>query len=152
MGRTTSECRLIRRTSELRGVTLVEVVVVVTILGILVSIAAPSYRRAVEQARVDVAAAHLRSIWAAQRMHYLEERAFAIDFTTLEAGDLLDTSPLASDPWYVYLLESNGTTFTISATRTGSSVYSGTLVIGPDGVVTGSISTAGGPALSPGFQ
>lgn len=135
-----------------RGITLIEVVVVVTVLGILVSITAPCYRNAIEQARLDVAAVHLRSIWTAQRMYYLENRTYAPDLGTLATNDLLDIGALAADPWYSYQLSSNGSTYSVTASRNGSTVYSGALSIGPEGVVSGNLSRGTAIPMVPGFQ
>jgi type IV pilus assembly protein PilE len=73
------------------GSTLVELSVVVVVTGILASMAVPSFRRALEQARVDQAAANLRTIWAAQRFYRLEHGVYA---PTIEALYLADLIPL----------------------------------------------------------
>ena len=45
-----------------RGVSLIEVVMVTVIIGILVSLAVPTFHRAIEQSRADVAAANLLAL------------------------------------------------------------------------------------------
>src|SRR5262245_14943485 len=66
-----------------RGTTVVEVTLVVLVLGVLASMAWPRFAVAGEQARVDQAAAELRSIWVGQRLHWLETGEFAGNLATL---------------------------------------------------------------------
>ena len=56
-----------------RGYTLLELMIVVTIMGVLIAMPAPMFGRAIEQPKLDVAASNLRSIWAAERFYYLEK-------------------------------------------------------------------------------
>ena len=59
-----------------RGFSLIELLMVITIIGIMAAMAVPSYQRAVEQSRADIAAANLRAIWAAQRLYWLEYHTY----------------------------------------------------------------------------
>lgn len=137
-----------------RGTSLLEMMVVVTITGILISFAAPSYRKAVEQSKLDLAATNLRSIWAAERFYYLDQRAYTSNFSVLSGTGVLDSGLINSDPFYSYSLAVNeaGTSFTATATRVGSSVYTGSLAIDPSGALTGGISGSGGISMTPGYQ
>ena len=45
-----------------RGFTLMEVVIVLTIMGILIALPAPMFLRAIEQSKLDAAAANLRHL------------------------------------------------------------------------------------------
>src|SRR5438876_476537 len=102
-----------------RAASLIEVMVVLTMMGVLVAMSAPTYRRAVEQARADIAAANLKAVWSAQRLYWLEHGTFATTLTQLDS--LLDPAVTASTTFYVYSISSAGTsTFSAAATRTGS--------------------------------
>ncbi len=54
-----------------RGYSLMEMMLVLTIMGVLIAMCAPTYQQAMEQARADVAAANLRAIWSAERLYWL---------------------------------------------------------------------------------
>lgn len=67
--------------SNMRGVTLLELMAVVVIIGIMASIAIPSYRNYVVRAqRTDATAALLR-IAAAQEKHYLQNNTYTNNLT-----------------------------------------------------------------------
>ena len=55
-----------------RAYTLVEMTVVLTIMGVLTSLALPRFSRSLESARADVAGANLRAIWTAERIYWLD--------------------------------------------------------------------------------
>ena len=132
-----------------RGWSLVELMVVLTVIGILLALSAPPYRRSLEQARADLAAANLRAIWAAQRLYWLDQHHYAGSFADLQP--LLDPTVAAGTPYYTYaVVSADETTFTVSATRTGSTVWTGTLVIDQTGQLTGTIQ--GSSTITPGFQ
>ena len=66
-----------------RGFSLVEVMVVLTVIGVLIALSVPSYQRAVEQARADVAVANLRAIWSAERLFWIEHHPYTADLSAL---------------------------------------------------------------------
>jgi type IV pilus assembly protein PilE len=137
------------RSANRRAFTLLELLVVVTIIGILLAFAATSYRRSVEQARADVAAANLRSVWAAQRLYWLDQRHYASDLSDLRG--LVDPAVTSGTAYYSYaIVSADDSSFTISATRIGSGVWSGTLTIDQTGVLSGTIN--GTSTITPGFQ
>lgn len=70
--------------------TLVELTVVVAIIGTMAAFAVPSYRRAIEQSRIDIAGANLRAIWAAERLYWLQNQTYTTDIATLRKLGLLD--------------------------------------------------------------
>ena len=136
------------------GFTLAETLVAVTIICILVTMAAPTYSRAIEQARVDGAAGNLTVIWSAQRIYWLEHKTFSADLTSLQAMDLVDQRLVnsASNPnaRFVYSITSAGAdTFTATALRAGSTSWTGQLVMDEGGQVTGAINGSGGQTLTP---
>jgi len=103
------------------GVTLLELMAVVVILGILASIAIPSYRMYVLRAqRVDATAALLR-VAAAQEKFYLQNNTYT---TTLGSGGLnLGSGNQTEKGWYTLSVAAPtgftiGTAYTATATAT----------------------------------
>jgi type II secretory pathway pseudopilin PulG len=105
--------------------TLLELMIVVTITGLLAVMAVPKYHRAIEQAKVDRAMTQLRTVWAAQRLYRLDHPEYAPDLATLQTAGLLDSDiVVASDPFgFVIQLTPEG--FVVQANRQGSAVWSG---------------------------
>jgi prepilin-type N-terminal cleavage/methylation domain-containing protein len=138
-----------------RGFTLVETSVVLIIICLMATMAAPIYSRAIEHAKAETAAASLRSVWSAQRIYWLENKTFAPSLNALESMDLVtpalaqtQSSPGAT---YVYQIASaDSGQFSATATRNGSGVWAGQFQIGEDGLVTGVITGPGGQQISPG--
>jgi type IV pilus assembly protein PilE len=136
------------------GFTLVELCIVMVIVCLLVTMAVPTFRKAVEQARMDAASAGLRTVWSAQRVYWLENRRFAASLADLQAMDLVDASVAASGAnpaaTFVYAIPSaDASHFLATATRTGSRVWSGGLQVDQDGAVTGSVADGHGLVLTP---
>ncbi|HEY7754504.1 MAG TPA: type IV pilin protein [Steroidobacteraceae bacterium] len=104
-----------------RGVTLIELVIVVIIVGILASVAIPSYRAYVIRSQRADAKDALLALATAQEKHYLQCNAYATDLanaTDCAAGELL--SPDASkNGWYdLAIVNADAVSFTASATAT----------------------------------
>lgn len=124
--------------------------VVLTLMGILLSLAAPSFQRAVEQARADVAVANLKAIWTAQRAYWMDNRAYTADLTVLQAGELIDASILSDSSPYVFSVSwADGSSFEVSAARRGSNAWTGGFAIDQSGLVSGSIQSDGQAAIVP---
>jgi len=135
-----------------RGFSLVELMLVLTVMCIVVSMAAPSFRRSVEQSQADIAGANLRAIWTAQRIYWLEYRTYTDDLSVLESLDLLDPTIVSATDRYVYTIPSaDDSTFIASATRSGSVRWAGQLTIDQDGEISGVIQATGLPDIDPGF-
>ena len=133
-----------------RGFTLVELMVVVTIMAVLAAVAAPSFRRAVDQARADVAVSNLRAVWAAQRFYWVANRAYAGSLSDLQAAGLIDASLVPGSSgdhgWYSYATDATGGA-TASLRYTA---YSGDgFQIDAAGSVTGSVHSADGVVILP---
>ena len=136
-----------------RGYSLVEVVVVITVISILVVISVPTFGRAVEQSQADIAAANLRAVWSAERLYWLENHAYTTDLTALQSSGLLDPAVVTATGVYVYEVQSaGGSTFTATATRTGSQRWSGSFTIDDTGAFAGALQAPGQAAIVPGFQ
>src|SRR4051812_529735 len=129
-----------------QGFTLIELGVAVLIIGILLTLTVPGFARVREQNRVDAATQFLRSIWAAERVYWLENRTFTDSLVTLNSMNLIDPKIAGgSDGTFAYQITSaTDAALTVKATRNGSAVWSGTLTITETGEVTGFVASGGG--------
>ena len=80
--------------------------VVTIIIGIMAAMSLPSFQRAIQQSRADVAGANLRAIWAAERLYWLEYHAYT---------DKLAAQPAPSPPGLVDLGLLDPSAFTTGA-------------------------------------
>jgi prepilin-type N-terminal cleavage/methylation domain-containing protein len=136
-----------------RGWSLVEVMVVVTVMSVLIAMTIPSFHRSVEQSRADIAGANLRAIWSAERLYWLENRTYTSDLSELQSLGVLDPTIVSATNWYVYAVSAaDATSFTATATRTGSSLWAGQFSIDETGVLSGVVQASGEPDVVPGFQ
>lgn len=130
-------------------------IVALTVFGVLISLGIPRFQLSLEQSRADVAGANLRAIWSAQRLYWLQNRYYAPDMNTLNSANLIDPSlPTLTTPYtYAVAGSADNSWFTATATRVGSSVWTGTFTIAADGSFSGSVVQAGQPtSIVPGFQ
>ena len=136
------------------GFTLTEIMIAMTIMVILITMSVPIYSRAMEQARLDTASRNLLTIWAAQRVYWLDEQRYAEDLATLQAMDLL-SSKIGSEgssleAFYIYRVESaDSDSFAVSATRNGSGKWLGRISVDQFGDLSGSINGTDGTILTP---
>jgi prepilin-type N-terminal cleavage/methylation domain-containing protein len=139
------------------GFSLMEVTLVMTLMGVILSLTMPTFQRTLEQSKADLAVADLRAIWAAQRLYWLDNHnatsntGYASNLASLQALDLLDSSIFSpTNPYTFQVVSADSSTFTVTATRTGSSVWSGSFTIDQTGNVTGTLTSADGdPAIVP---
>ena len=137
----------------LDGFSLIEAMVAVTIIGILAAVSIPSYRRAIEQSKADIAAANLRAVWSAQRFYWLEYQCFAADLAQLQSLGLIDPAVVLSNTGYEYSMRSSGSdNFRATATRTNSADFSGHFDIDETGLISGAICSPGTSDITPGYQ
>ena len=138
------------------GFSLLEMIIVVVVIGVMVTIAAPSYRRAVQQSRVDIAGANLRAIWAAERLFWLQNQTYTNDLSQLQALGLLDPKLPITDQtadnqywdtyfWYTVTLGSTPNTFTANANVEPSRGTSN-LQIDQTGTLQGNVTPCGSSA------
>jgi prepilin-type N-terminal cleavage/methylation domain-containing protein len=145
-----------------RGVTLIETMIVVTIIGILASMGVPRFEQAIEQSRANIAAANLRAIWTGQRAYWLQNNTFSPDLATLRSANLLDPgivddnggSTTTDGSAYVYQIsQSAASTFQATARRVNAPGSQGTLTIDQNGDGSGTIQMtfSGGVTITPSF-
>ena len=70
----------------MRGVTLMELMIVVVVIGILTAIAYPSYRQYVAKAKRNEAKSALLQIATLQERHYLQNNEYTADMNNLGFG------------------------------------------------------------------
>ncbi len=138
--------------SRRRGLSIVEVMLVLVVMGVLLSLSAPSFRQSIEQSHADIAGANLRAIWTAQRVYWLEYRTYAAQLSLLESSGLLDPTIVSGSQRYTYTISSaDNTTFTATANRVGSVRWTGQFTIDEDGLVAGVVQASGETNIVPGF-
>ena len=140
-----------------RGFTILELMIVVTIMGVLIAVPAPMFGRAMEQPKLDVAASNVRSIWAAERFYYLEKGRYGtlsdLAADTL-ASDLVDPTILSGAAFYSYTVvpSTDGQSFVATAAHPTSTICSGTVTIDQTGNLAWNVAYAGQvmtPSLEP---
>ena len=112
---------------QMKGVTLIELMIVIVIVAILASIAVPSYRNYVLRTHRVEAKTALLNLAAAQEKHYLANNTYA-------ANAALSTAPPAGlglpgateNGWYTIAINAASTTaFSATATATGGQTADG---------------------------
>lgn len=122
--RVAADCKGDEQTMRFRmqGVTLIELVVVIVIVGILASIAVPTYQQYVLRTHRVEAKTALMNLAAAQEKFYLQNNTYA-------GNDLIDDAPPVGlgigspteNGWYTLAIASaNQSAFEATATATGS--------------------------------
>jgi prepilin-type N-terminal cleavage/methylation domain-containing protein len=137
-----------------RAFTLVELMVVLTMISIVATMCLPTFQVAVEQSQANIAGANLRAIWSAQRLYWLEYHSYTTELTALQALKLVDPSlPITAGAQvpggYTYALGATATANAFTATATRATY--GSYTIDQDGNLSGSVTVAGA-TITPGFQ
>ena len=96
----------------MRGVTLLELMIVVVIIGILTAIAYPSYRQFVERAKRTEARALLLKIAVDQERFYLQNNTFG----TMAQLQYDDPQITDSEAYSVTITANNPSNFSVTAT------------------------------------
>lgn len=132
-----------KRFSSQKGFTLVEIMIVIAIIGILASIAIPSYQDYVTKAQLVDATNAMSSMRARLEQHFQDNRTYATSgtFTTPCASQTAGKFNITCAP--------SATTFTITATGTGNvSGFVYTLTQDGTQATTGTKSGWGGASTS----
>jgi type IV pilus assembly protein PilE len=118
-----------------RGITLIELMVTVVIVGILASVAYPSYLNQMKKGRRAAAQAHLMDIAQRQQEYLLDARTYASTLSTLGITTPADVAGFytVADP---VITAGPPTTFTVSAVPIAGrgQAGDGTLSINSSGV------------------
>ena len=99
----------------MRGITLIELMIVVVIISMLAAISYPSYREFVARAKRNEAKAALLQIATNQERQYLQNNIFTQDLTTLG----FSTTPrftTASGSYEIFIPNADAANFTATAT------------------------------------
>lgn len=99
------------------GFTLLELLVVIVIIGVLASVAIPSFGNAIERGRCREAQTTLQVIFQAERIFRLDNGGFGTMADLLNGGYMTNPNPNAN--WNFTIPANAAATFTARATRTG---------------------------------
>jgi prepilin-type N-terminal cleavage/methylation domain-containing protein len=132
------------------GMSLIEIMLVLVVIGVFAGMAVPRFGVATEQTNVDQGAAALHTVWVAERLWWLDHHAFCAQLGTLADARLVDRALVdETAPLTLSILGATATTFTAQLARTGSDNWSGDLVIDESGEVTGFIADEAGLHVVP---
>lgn len=99
----------------MRGVTLMELMIVVVIIGILAALSYPNYREFVARAKRSEARAALLKIATNQEKYYLQNNVFTKDLKKLGLGSDPDTYTTDSGTYSVRIVSADASNFTAEA-------------------------------------
>lgn len=116
-----------------KGLTLLELLITIIILGVLVSIAVPNYTRMVEKAKADQAATYLRAIRTGEKIYYSNNASYT---ACANAADInLRLNAEVTEESYIFTVTSDtANTFLATAQRRADNT---TVTLDQDGVWDG---------------
>jgi type IV pilus assembly protein PilE len=105
----------------MKGVTLIELMIVIVVVAILASIAVPSYRQYVLRSHRVEAKTALLNLAAAQEKFYLENNTYATNAELATAPpDGLGLAATTENGWYTIAIANGADATTFSATATAA--------------------------------
>ena len=127
-----------------------EVLIVVSMAGVLMTQVVPHFMTAVESVRVDYCAAQLDGVALGQRMYRLETGTFATSLAELSAAGLIRVDALADETSFQYTIESASTdSYCCRGNRVGSNTWEGSFTVDQGGAISVAVSDTGGQVLAP---
>ena len=99
----------------IRGITLIELMVVTVVLGIIIAVAYPNYRDFAARAKRNEARAALLQIATNQERHYLNNNTYTADLTEL-GFDVAGVFTTETGSYDVRVTAANAVSFTATAT------------------------------------
>jgi type IV pilus assembly protein PilE len=117
---------VVRRTS---GFTLIELMITVTVVAILASIAVPSFMQQVRKGRRSSAKATMMDIANREQQYLLASRTYADTATLLATGYTVPSDVSAYYTWTVTVNSTTVPTFAITFTAVGAQAVDGPLTL-----------------------
>ncbi|HEX6926833.1 MAG TPA: prepilin-type N-terminal cleavage/methylation domain-containing protein [Longimicrobiaceae bacterium] len=102
----------------IRGFTLIELMIVVVIIGILASLAIPAFGRVTRNAKEAEAGPYLKQIVTLQERYRAAHADYTLDITQLEGGTTLG----AGGTYFTYSIVAHGTGYCAVATPNAAGV------------------------------
>lgn len=101
------------------GFTLMELMIGLIIVGILATMAVPSFSRAVERTRVKDAQTVLAALYSSEKVYRLDQNTYGTIERLVANRYIADPNPQNNNPNWNFGVARTDTTFTATATRTG---------------------------------
>jgi type IV pilus assembly protein PilE len=126
---------LLQRAKSINGFTLIEMVIVVTLVALLASMAVSSYQSSYTKTRRSAAQQFMMQIANKQEQYFLDARSYT---TTVGTGGLGLAVPAEVSPYYTVTITTTTTppAFTVTASPQAGQASDGTLVLNSDGSKT----------------
>ena len=90
-----------------RGFTLLEMLAVVTILGIIAAVVVPRFTNFTDTSKTNIAKHHMSQLNALIERHYIDHSAWPADLAELVTDGYLDVVPTHPDNTKTYAIDAN---------------------------------------------